>query len=163
MGGRWGVWPAGKPWQRHQRPPLVATRACASGVLLIRPCKHPGKTFEDWPNSNSNCPSPSFSFYLSPLVSLILNTVPDTGSPTVWDCVKQFSEWKVLNKSRVKVHQMCVCSALWMLLLREWKGKAKTAGPLYRYSHANTYAKCRTIVQSYAVWEATETKKNDSV
>lgn len=63
--GEGGVWPAGKWWQQHQRPPLVATRARASGVLLIRPCKHPGKTFEDWPNSNSNCPSPSFSFGLS--------------------------------------------------------------------------------------------------
>lgn len=90
-----GVWPTGKQWQRHQRPPLVAARASASRVLLIRPCKHPGKTFEEWPNSNSNCPYPLLS--LSPLslfasVSLVLNAVPDSGSPTVWVSAKQFAE-----------------------------------------------------------------------
>lgn len=153
------MWPAGKPWQRHQRLPLVATRACASGVLLIRPCKQPGKTFEDWPNSNSNCPSPSFS--LSPLVSL----EHSARSPTVWACVKQFAEWKVLNKSRVKVHQRCVCSAMWMLLLRDriGKGKAKSAGcildAIMQYMQ-NAQMTSFKIVQFYILCNS---DKNDNI
>lgn len=123
----------GKPWQRHHRPPLVATGAGASGVLLIRPCKHPGKTFEDWTKLQSKLPFYLFlSFSLSPLV---LSTVPDTRSPTMGGCVKQFVEWKCRMNARWKglnVYLQCIVDAA----AQRQREEPLIAGPPYEHFYA---------------------------
>lgn len=105
------IWSTGMPWQRHQRPPLVAMKACASGMLLISPCKHTGK---------KKClkidQTPIHIALLSLYLSLILPwshwfwTLCQTLDPQPWESVwSNLLEWKVLNKSWGKsASNMCL-------------------------------------------------------
>lgn len=100
--------PAGKPWQQHQRLPLVATRVCASGVLLIRPCKHSGR--EGKKKNVSRLTKLQFKLPLRLFSRSLSASIEHSAiSPNVWACVRQFAEQKVLNKSSKsasKVHLM---------------------------------------------------------
>lgn len=100
--------PAGKPWQQHQRLPLVATRVCASGVLLIRPCKHSGREGEK--KNASRLTKLQFKLPLRLFSRSLSASIEHSAiSPNVWACVRQFAEQKVLNKSSKsasKVHLM---------------------------------------------------------
>lgn len=102
--------PAGKPWQQHQRLPLVATRVCASGVLLIRPCKHSGREGKKKKKNVSRLTKLQLKLPLRLFSRSLSASIEHSAiSPNVWACVRQFAEQKVLNKSSKsasKVHLM---------------------------------------------------------